>query len=185
MSSISFYSTGGTFNIPSLEWYEPLSLDLLPRVSTVPIRDVNLFRLSEGLQMELATYIVPPVYRIVNWIHQNNFEYIDFNILSIKPRSIRIHKKNLDKLYWEILSIDRKAFCKPFDTVDWVNLPPVAVSILEKNLDRIVWGLISRSLIGSPVVVQVLEENDNSEICIFEIDKKRSTNRYKAVLNRL
>ena len=73
----------------------------------------------------------------------------------VKPKM-----KLLDKLYWEILSLNPNAIHlleKNMDKIDWNELShnPSAIHLLEQNIDKIYWFNLS--------------SNPN----IFEIDKKQ------------
>lgn len=86
-----------------------------------------------------------PIWKLKSWI---NFDYLDWDYLSLNPRAIKLLEKNSDKINWGYLSYNEGAIellKKNPDKINWNNLNfnNNAYEILSDYYHKINWTIIS------------------------------------------
>ena len=105
-----------------------------------------------------------PIKRLREWVHP---EKLDWYWLSENPEAIHLIREaleqNLDKIYWDRLSLNPKAIYileKNLDKINWKYLSsnPAAIHILEQNPDKIDWQRLSCNPVAIHLISKALEQ---------------------------
>jgi hypothetical protein len=98
---------------------------------------MNIKSLSDDLLKLIASFLVKPKYKLLDWI---NADMLDYYFLSSNPNAIQFFEQNINKIDWDILSSN-----------------PNAIHILKRNLDKVNWCFMSIN--KNPDTIRLIEQN--------------------------
>ena len=88
--------------------------------------------------------------QISKYLLENNIDKIYWDFLSVNPNAIHLLEKNINKINWNLLSCNQNAIHlleQNMDKIYWKYLSanPNAIHLLEKNMAKIDWTWLLRN----------------------------------------